>query len=479
MFMGDRREAFAARRELMGYTQESLAAAVGVEFSTVGRWERGDLTPQPYRRPRIAKALGISLEELGTLLASAPSRQMTAPPSAAVPARAANAGAGGPLDTQPTAHGGAQVRLEAAAPRAGGRLFGREAVPVQPDLAETDDMNRRDLLRLFTMSGALLALPAVEPVLADVDRLAAVARTGAVDSAAAAEFAQFNSHLWRVYALAPTKSEVLPLVRAQLDVLSTGLRHPQTPAIRQRLCELSADLFQLAGEIFFDGDRYTDAAHCYTLAATAGKEADAPDLWSCALTRHAFIAVYERQFDEAAPLLELAANLARRGDPALSTRQWIAAVQAETFAGLGDLDACQRALDTAAEVQHLQGPVHNGGWLRFDGSRLAEERGTCYVNLGRYDLAEAALTDALASVLTARRKAGVLTDLAMIGVHRRNPDQVATYADAALATARQTGSGVIARKLRGLQPHLAPLLTDQQIQRLDAEITELVGNRAA
>jgi DNA-binding XRE family transcriptional regulator/tetratricopeptide (TPR) repeat protein len=469
--MGNRRDAFAARRELMGHTQESLAAAVGVEFSTVGRWERGDLTPQPYRRPRVAKALGVSLEELGTLLTTT-----------AAPARVGSSAphAGGTPDMQVIAHdGAARARSDAAVPRVNGRLAEGGVVPAQVDLAETDDMNRRDLLRLFTMSGAVLALPAVEPVHHDADRLAAVARTGAVDAAVATEYAQLNSHLWRVYALVPTKSQVLPLVRAQLDVLSTGLRRPQTSAIRQRLCELSSDLFQLAGEIFFDGDRYTDAAHCYTLAATAGKEADAPDLWSCALTRHAFIAVYERRFDEAAPLLELATGLAHQGDPALATRQWVAAVQAETFAGLGDLDACQRALDTAAEVQYLQGPVHNGGWLRFDGSRLAEERGTCYVNLGRYDLAEAALTDALAGDLTARRKAGVLTDLAMIGVHRRDPDQVTTYVDAALATARQTGSGVIARKLRGLQPHLAPLFTDQQIQRLDAEITELVGNRAA
>lgn len=427
--MGDRREALAARRELMGYTQESFGAAVGVEFSTVGRWERGELTPQPYRRRRIAKALGVSIDELGALLAP-------------------------PQQTSTVA-------------------------VVSLDPAEADDMNRRDLLRLFSMTSALLALPADEPALGAVDRLAASGPTGMVDTAEAEEFARLNSHLWRVFALSPTKARVLPLVRAQLNVLTDSLRRPQTSDTRRRLCELTADLYQLEGEIFFDGDEYTDAAHCYALAATAAKEAAASDLWACALTRHAFIAVYERQFDEAAPLLELAANLARRGDPALSTRQWIAAVQAETYAGLGDLDACQRALDTAAEVQHLRGPVHNGGWLRFDGSRLSEERGTCYVTLGRYDLAEAALTDALAGDLTARRKAGVLADLAMIGVHRRDPDQVVTFVNAALATARQTGSGVIARKLRGLQPNLAPLLTDQQIQRLDAEITKLPGNRAA
>ncbi|GAA3863277.1 hypothetical protein GCM10022243_32250 [Saccharothrix violaceirubra] len=65
---GAKREAFAARRGAMGFTQESLAEAVGVEFSTVGRWERGVLTPQPWRRPRLARVLKVSLEELDDLL---------------------------------------------------------------------------------------------------------------------------------------------------------------------------------------------------------------------------------------------------------------------------------------------------------------------------------------------------------------------------------------------------------------------------
>lgn len=56
----------------MGLTQEGLADEVGVEFSTVGRWERGDITPQPWRRRRIATALGISLETLQQLLTAGP-----------------------------------------------------------------------------------------------------------------------------------------------------------------------------------------------------------------------------------------------------------------------------------------------------------------------------------------------------------------------------------------------------------------------
>jgi transcriptional regulator with XRE-family HTH domain len=53
---------------------KKLATAVGVEFSTVGRWERGTLTPQPWRRPRIAKALGVSLDELDVLFGQRPAQ---------------------------------------------------------------------------------------------------------------------------------------------------------------------------------------------------------------------------------------------------------------------------------------------------------------------------------------------------------------------------------------------------------------------
>src|SRR5262245_3466815 len=66
--MATRRDALAARREALGFTQEALAQKLRVELSTVGRWERGTLTPQPWRRPDLAKSLKLSLEELDGLL---------------------------------------------------------------------------------------------------------------------------------------------------------------------------------------------------------------------------------------------------------------------------------------------------------------------------------------------------------------------------------------------------------------------------
>jgi transcriptional regulator with XRE-family HTH domain len=440
--MAPKRANLVRCRKNLGFTQEALADELGVERSTVQRWESGDREPQPWHRPRLAKALRVSAQQLDQMLDEG--HTDTATPVAV------------------TAHW-----------VSGHRPHDFEHALVGPgprNLAEIDDMQRREALRLFSMVGTMLALPA------GPSPGTAASRPRAIGVAA---YGQLNGHLWQVYALASSKAEVLPLVRRQLTVLTEGLAEPEGTDNHQRLCALAGDLFQLAGEIYFDANAYTDAAHCYSLAAHASKEAGAYDLWACAMTRHAYLSVYDRKFSDAVPMLDLAAALARRGDSSLSTRHWVAAVQAEAYAGLGDLNACQRALDTAEQVQSLPGMVHNGGWLRFDGARLAEERGTCYATLGRVDLAETALADALQQTLSPRRRAGVLTDLAMIGAQRRDPDRVITYADEALAEARESGSGMVGRKLLGLQRHLPPLLANKQIQRLDSEITALTSTNAS
>jgi transcriptional regulator with XRE-family HTH domain len=344
---------------------------------------------------------------------------------------------------------------------------------------QTDAIHRREFLRLLSMAGIALATSSIADHL-DVEQMDFFAsRPSRLDVEAVEEYAALNTSLWRVFGSIKSKGVALPLVHEQLGVLTSSLRGVQAAPMRQRLCGLTSDLFQLAGEIFFDGNLYTEATHCYALAGTAAKEADAFDLWACAMARHAYVDVYGRRFDRALPVLELAAGLARKGDDTLSTRHWVNAVRAQALAGLGDVDACQQALDSAAEVRSLKGAIQNGGWLRFDGSRLAEERGTCYVQLRRPDLAEATLTDALRQKLSLRRRGIVLTDLAMVGVQRRDPDRIVTYADAALDTARQTGSGVIGRKLQGLRLDLGSFLGDSRVRQVDKQIIALTGAAVA
>jgi ribosome-binding protein aMBF1 (putative translation factor) len=47
------------------WTQAGLARKVGSSVRSVKAWEAGDTVPRPFYRRRLAKVLGVSVEELG------------------------------------------------------------------------------------------------------------------------------------------------------------------------------------------------------------------------------------------------------------------------------------------------------------------------------------------------------------------------------------------------------------------------------
>ena len=78
-----RRDALARRRREVCKTQEGLAMEVGVQRSTVTRWEAGDTTPSLWARPRIANALDVTLDQLDELLGTEPLGQRSTEVTAA------------------------------------------------------------------------------------------------------------------------------------------------------------------------------------------------------------------------------------------------------------------------------------------------------------------------------------------------------------------------------------------------------------
>ncbi len=66
--MALKRHRLCQRRKALGYSQERLAELLGVERSTVVRWENAETDPQPWHRTRIASALGVTLEQLDDML---------------------------------------------------------------------------------------------------------------------------------------------------------------------------------------------------------------------------------------------------------------------------------------------------------------------------------------------------------------------------------------------------------------------------
>src|SRR5687767_6929023 len=64
-------------------TQEQLAQRVGVDRSTVGRWEAGVVDPTPWARRELALVLDVAPSAIGDLLGDNPGqRAQTARPDA-------------------------------------------------------------------------------------------------------------------------------------------------------------------------------------------------------------------------------------------------------------------------------------------------------------------------------------------------------------------------------------------------------------
>ncbi len=65
-----RQRALTQRRRAVGLTQKELAERLGVQRTTVARWERGENHPRPWLRPKLARALGVSAGRIEELLAA-------------------------------------------------------------------------------------------------------------------------------------------------------------------------------------------------------------------------------------------------------------------------------------------------------------------------------------------------------------------------------------------------------------------------
>jgi transcriptional regulator with XRE-family HTH domain len=74
-----KRGQLAARRKAVGFSQDGLAERLEVDRSTVARWESGETEPQPWTRPRLARVLQVSVDQLEELIRGGEPTEAEAP----------------------------------------------------------------------------------------------------------------------------------------------------------------------------------------------------------------------------------------------------------------------------------------------------------------------------------------------------------------------------------------------------------------
>jgi hypothetical protein len=300
----------------------------------------------------------------------------------------------------------------------------------------------------------------------------AIRKPVSLDLAVIENLETINKQYWGLYQTSSSKSSVLDGVIGHLKTLLQFLKESHSSQVHQRLCTLASEASQLAGEIFFDRHDHMTAQSCYVFAAAAAKEGKAYDLWSCAFVRHAFLPIYEERYEDALPLLKEARRLALRGDPALPTRFWVAAVEAEAESGVHHLSACQNALERANGVLEIKGA--SPSWTRFEGSRLAALQGACYVRLHQPDLAMPALQEALIQFAKPnRRRAMVLTDLAAAAIQNGDAEQACTHMHEVIDITAIGSSSFLREGILRVRQELEPFTDLAAVNRVDRRLREL------
>lgn len=342
-----------------------------------------------------------------------------------------------------------------------------------PLLGKEMNRKRRELLQLLGLAGSVLLLP-----VPDIDRdhlETAVTHPAMLDATVIESLEAINNHCWNVFMSAPSKSLVLDGVQGQLKMYIQFLKEPQTTQTRRQLYALASNMSQLAGEIYFDLHDYETTQSCYSFAAYTAKEANAYDLWASTLIRRAYLPLFEERYEDALPFLLQAEQIAQQGDSQFSTRFWAAATYAEAEAGIGNLKACQSALERAHGVDTLTGT--NPAWSRFDSSRLPALQGACYVRLKQPLLAEPALLEAL-HVLPLHAKSGrrpgiIFSDLATMALQEKNLDQACSYADKVVDLVTYNSSGFLRDNLQKFRKQLVPFKNTIVVKQLEKRVASL------
>jgi hypothetical protein len=323
-------------------------------------------------------------------------------------------------------------------------------------------MSRRQFGQLVTAG----ALPAGVLGLDEADRLTqAIAQPRRIDPQVIEYFRRMLAEQYTGDKMLGPR-QLLGTVMAQLEVLDT-LRKQARPPVAKPLLRTLAQYAEFVGWLQQDGGDLHAAVYWSDRATQWAQSAADHQMVAYLLVRKSNIACLA---DDAATAVALAAAVQdvpggiEPGMRALAAQQ-----EARGWAMIGDVDRCQRQLDTAAELLGMHsgetdpaGPVY---LQHYDLDTREEQAATCYRNVGRAEDAvlifERKIAALPANVHRDRGHRMAKLANAVIATRQPEPDRAAQLGLACLELARHTGSARINNELHTLHGALLARWPDQ------------------
>jgi hypothetical protein len=169
----------------------------------------------------------------------------------------------------------------------------------------------------------------------------------------------------------------------------------------------------------------------------------------------------------------------------MMAKVWLAAIEAEVQANLGDISTCLKALDEAEQIEDRPHFMEDSYLVHFDRSLLGGYQGACFSRLYHpedtqstiyLEKAQNALINALALLDPAliQRQPTFLTDLASTYVEQGEIEEACRRAIQAVTFATQIKLQKVIRRLLSLRRELEPWKDTRYVQALDSHLMPLL-----
>ena len=258
--------------------------------------------------------------------------------------------------------------------------------------------------------------------------------------------------------------------------------HPMSPAVRQRLAGVAADVAALLGWQALDMGEPMLAWNYFRTAAKAAEEASMPAFHAFVIAQSAYLPLFAGNARAAQPLIARARHVSH-GHTTQTFQAWLHAAEAEVMTSVGAGQLALRALEESDRQMARAGAKEEPtpALSHFDDSHLLRWKGQVLAQLGRIHEAEPMLRAALEAVdpTFVRARAGLLLDLATCLVLDGEVEESCWMARDALGRARETQSARYEHQVLVFRGHLEKWADSACVRQLDEELAgSLPGQRA-